>query len=118
MTERPIVRHWKCRVLGNRYRGFESPSLRFSLFLSGFRTFLPPFRRLAACKPIFPASFLPVNRMVNKPIVLPNPPAYNSCTAFLVNMVNAQGGNHGSQTPDDMADVHATLVQKVPRKNL
>ena len=28
MTEWPIVRHWKCRVLGNRDRGFESPSLR------------------------------------------------------------------------------------------
>src|ERR1700677_605081 len=46
MTERPIVRHWKCRVLGNRYRGFESPSLRFSSFFSAFRTFLalPPDR--------------------------------------------------------------------------
>ena len=31
MTEWPIVRHWKCRVLGNRDRGFESPSLRSSL---------------------------------------------------------------------------------------
>jgi hypothetical protein len=26
---------WKCRVLGNRYRGFESPSLRFEVARCG-----------------------------------------------------------------------------------
>ena len=31
VTEWPIVRHWKCRVLGNRDRGFESPPLRLFL---------------------------------------------------------------------------------------
>ena len=37
MTERPIVRHWKCRVLRNRDRGFESPSLRLSACFAVFR---------------------------------------------------------------------------------
>ena len=31
MTEWPIVQHWKCCVLGNWDRGFESPPLRISL---------------------------------------------------------------------------------------
>lgn len=30
VTERPIVRHWKCRVGVKPHRGFESPPLRFS----------------------------------------------------------------------------------------
>jgi hypothetical protein len=28
VTERPIVRHWKCRVGVKPHRGFESPPLR------------------------------------------------------------------------------------------
>ncbi len=47
VTEWPIVRHWKCRVLGNWDRGFESPplrSLKFCAFLTlifaGFSTFV------------------------------------------------------------------------------
>jgi hypothetical protein len=31
VTERPIVRHWKCRVGLKPHRGFESPPLRFVL---------------------------------------------------------------------------------------
>src|SRR5580704_9908449 len=32
---RPLPLHWKCRVLGNRDRGFESPSLRFEVARCG-----------------------------------------------------------------------------------
>ncbi len=30
VTERPIVRHWKCRVGVKPHRGFESPPLRLN----------------------------------------------------------------------------------------